>query len=60
MEEKFNVFSTLADTTVFSGTKAECEDYKKKHENNDNSLYILSAKRYTIENYSLMLRLFRL
>lgn len=44
MEEKFNVFSTLADTTVFSGTKAECEDYKKKHENNDNSLYILSAK----------------
>ena len=44
MEEKFNVFSTLADTTVFSGTKVECEDYKKKCENNDNSLYILSAK----------------
>lgn len=44
MEEKFNVFSTLADTIVFSGTKAECRDYKKKHENNNNSLYILSAK----------------
>lgn len=44
MEEKFNIFSTLADTTVFSGAKAECEDYKKKYENNDNSLYILSAK----------------
>lgn len=44
MEEKFNVFSTLADTTVFSGTKTECEDYKKKHENNDNLLYIMSAK----------------
>ena len=44
MEEKFNVFSTLADTIVFSGTKAKCEDYKKKYENNDNSLYILSAK----------------
>ena len=44
MEEKFNVFSTLADITVFSGTKSECEDYKKKHENDDNSLDILSAK----------------
>lgn len=44
MEEKFRVFSTLADTTVFSGTKAECEDYKKKYETDDNSLYILSSK----------------
>jgi len=44
MEEKFYVFSTLADTVVFAGTKAECEDYKEKHENNDNLLYILSAK----------------
>lgn len=43
MEEKFKVFSTLADMYVFSGTKAECEDYKKKYENNDNSLYILRA-----------------
>ena len=44
MEEKFNVFSTLADTIVFSGTKSECEDYKKKHESDDNSLYTLSAR----------------
>ena len=38
--EKFVVFSTLAETVVFSGFKSECEDYKKTHENNDNSLYI--------------------
>ena len=44
MEEKFNVFSMLADIIVFSGSLRECEDYKKKHENNDNSLYILSSK----------------
>lgn len=35
------VFSTLADTVVFSGTQEECEDYKRKHENDDNTLYIL-------------------
>lgn len=40
MDKKFHVFSTLADTTVFSGTREECEDYKGSHENNDNSLYI--------------------
>lgn len=44
MEEQTKVFSALADTIVFSGTRAECENYKKKHENNDNSLYILDAK----------------
>ena len=44
MEPKFKVFSMLADVVVFTGTKAECEDYKKKHENNDNSVYIVSAK----------------
>ena len=43
MEEKFRVFSTLADTAIFSGTKAECEDYKKKHETDDNSLYVLKS-----------------
>lgn len=43
MEQKFNVFSTFADTIVFSGTKSECEDYKKKYTNNDDSLYLINA-----------------
>ena len=42
MEEKFNVFSTLADTVVFTGTKEECENYKKEHETDDNSLYLVN------------------
>ena len=42
--EKFSVFSMLADAVVFSGSLRECEDYKNKYENNDNSLYILGAK----------------
>lgn len=42
-EQKFKVFSMLADTVVYTGTKSECEDYKKKHENSDNSLYIIRA-----------------
>lgn len=33
----------LADAVVFVGTKTECENYKSKHENNDNSLYITKA-----------------
>ena len=41
MDEKFKIFSTLADTTVFSGTKSECENYKNEHESKDNSLYIV-------------------
>ena len=44
MEEKFRVFSMLADITVFSGTKAECKDYKKKYESSENVMYILGAK----------------
>lgn len=44
MEPKFKVFSMLAGLVVFTGTKAECGDYKEEHENNDNSLYILSIK----------------
>ena len=43
MEEKFKVFSMLADVVVFSGTKAECEEYRKKYENNDDSIYILKS-----------------
>ena len=41
MEKVFKVFSTLADTTVFSGTKQECKDYRQKHEHDYNSLYII-------------------
>lgn len=43
MEEKFKVFSMLADVVVFSGTKEQCEDYKAKYENYDNPLYIIKA-----------------
>lgn len=43
MEPKFKVFSMLADTVVFTGTKAECEDYKKVNEHDDDSLYILKS-----------------
>jgi hypothetical protein len=43
MEPKFKVFSMLADVVVFTGTKAECEDYKKVNEHNDDSLYILKS-----------------
>lgn len=42
-EPKFKVFSMLADTVVFTGTKAECEDFKKFYEHEDNSLYILKS-----------------
>lgn len=42
--DKFNVFSMLADAVVYSGSLRECEDYKVKYENSDNSLYILKAK----------------
>lgn len=42
-EQKFKVFSMLADTIVCTGTKSRCEDYKRKHENDDNSLYIMKA-----------------
>ena len=38
--DEFRVFSTLADIVVFIGTMQECRDYKKKYENDDNSLYI--------------------
>ena len=44
MENPFYVFSMLADTTVFTGTKAECENYKKSHETIDDSLYITRTK----------------
>lgn len=40
MEQKFNVFSMLADTIVFTGTKSECENYKRTHECADDSMYI--------------------
>lgn len=43
MEPKFNVFSMLADTVVFTGTKAECENFKKVYEHDDNSLYIIKS-----------------
>lgn len=42
MEEMFTVYSTLAETTVFQGTKEQCNEYKSKHENSDNALYVLS------------------
>lgn len=41
--QKFKVFSMLADTVVCTGTKQQCEEYKQKHENDDNSLYILKS-----------------
>lgn len=41
MDKKFKVFSTLADTIVFSGAESECKDYKQNHESNYNSLYVL-------------------
>lgn len=44
MEETFYVFSMLADTTVFTGTKADCENYKKEHETIDDSMYIIREK----------------
>lgn len=40
----FYVFSMLADTTVFTGTKEECKKYKLQHEHKDDSLYILRQK----------------
>lgn len=43
MEPKFKVFSMLADVVVFAGTKAECEDYKKVYEHENNSLYIIKS-----------------
>ena len=43
MEPEFKVFSMLADVVVFTGTKAECEDYKKINEHGDDSLYILKS-----------------
>lgn len=43
--EKCKVYSSLAETVVFVGTEDECKNYKQKHENNDNSLYILKNNR---------------
>ena len=33
----------LAGIVVFTGTKAECENYKDKHEHKDDSMYILKS-----------------
>lgn len=44
MEKKFKVYSTLAGIIVCTGSKKECEDYKKLHESIDNSMYILTAE----------------
>lgn len=44
MEEKFKVFSTLADMVVLIGTIDECKEYKRTHESGDNCLYIYSVE----------------
>lgn len=41
--EQFKVFSMLADTVVFSGTKEQCDDYVTSHSNSDDSLYTIKA-----------------
>ena len=42
-ENRKKVFSMLAGVVVFIGTQHECESYKQKYENSDNSLYIVKA-----------------
>lgn len=44
MEQEFKVFSMMADTTVFTGTKPKCEEYIRSHYCADDSMYIIPAK----------------
>lgn len=39
---KYNVYSTLVEAVVFSGTHEECEEFKDKNEYYYGSLYIVS------------------
>ncbi len=39
-QQLFGVFSTLFDEVVCTGTRLECDEYKKSNETIDNSLYV--------------------
>lgn len=41
--EEYKVFSMMADTYVYTGTKSECEDYKRTHESVDDTMYIIAV-----------------
>ena len=45
MEQEFKVFSMMADTSIFTGTKSECEDYIRNNRSVDDSMYLVVAQK---------------